>query len=144
MKASSMKLTVSTEEPQMEPAAPVERWGKDHWSTLAYIETRIVDHKGEPNREQMRCDVAIHPQFANRANRGLLPDKKYPTRLNDGTELPGHDDWSCMDDAEAVGFVVNNGTGLHRVYALTDAGTEVCNALREHKRKGGNFGEFRV
>jgi len=22
----------------------ISRWGKDHWSTLAYLETRVVDY----------------------------------------------------------------------------------------------------
>jgi hypothetical protein len=30
---------------------PIELWGKDHWTTLAYIETRCVDYDGVPNHD---------------------------------------------------------------------------------------------
>lgn len=43
---------------------PVEMWGKDHWSTFGYIETRCVDHDGVPDREHMRCDTDLHPGLA--------------------------------------------------------------------------------
>ena len=122
---------------------PIERWGKDHWSTFGYIETRIVDHKGVPSLAQMRCDPDIHPQFGCHADVGTEsdPDKRFPTRLNDG-ELTRHDDWSCLDDAEAVGFLENTGTGMHRVYRFTDEGLEVAQKLRAHKAEGGQFAEF--
>lgn len=115
------------------------RWGKDHWSTFAYIETRTVDYKGVPDKRHMRCDPALHPAHAHEGSRMGAPS---PTRLNDG-ELPDHDDWSCLDDAEAAGMLTSSGTGMFPVYALTEEGRRVADALREHKRQGGNFGNFR-
>lgn len=77
-------------------------FGKDHWSTFAYLETRIVDHNGIPNPEHMRVDIKIHPQFVNRAARDQ--DKPSPpTRLNDGSAVKDHDDWSCIDDLAEAG-----------------------------------------
>ena len=117
------------------PAAPMHLWGKDHWSTLAYIETRIVD------REHMRANPDLHPFFVNRAARST--DRKYPTRLNDGSELHPHDDWSCLDDCEAVGLVENIGTGVNRAYRLTEEGERCTAALRKHKADGKRFHDFR-
>lgn len=121
---------------------PTEKWGKDHWSCLAYIEGRIVDHKGVPNIENMRVDIDIHPQFDNRAAR-LQREKRYPTRLNDGTEVEKHDDWSCVDDMEAAGLLEWKGTGINPVFVLTDEGHRVAAALRKHKASGGQFKDFR-
>lgn len=118
------------------PVVTVDRWGKEHWSTFGYIETRIVDHEGVPSRGHMRCDRDLHPALDHGG--GMAP-----TRLFDGSTIPLHDDWSCLDDAEAAGFLTNVGTGLHRVYRLTDLGREVANALRAHKAAGGTFSTFR-
>lgn len=125
---------------------PVSRWGKDHWSTLAYIECRIVDHKGVPSRAHMRTDADLHPGLAGHTEHGVLTrtkeDRKYPTRLYDWTQLFDHDDWSCLEDAEEAHFLTSHGTGINPVYALTDRGRKVCAALRAHKGAGGQFATF--
>lgn len=121
-----------------EPIPPAD-WGRDHWSTFGYIEVRVVDHKGVPDRRHMRCDPALHPHLAHD---GSYHGGPYPTRLRDG-ERQSHDDWSCLDDAIAAGFVCGIGTGLHPVYALTPAGREAANALRAHKAAGGSFSTFK-
>lgn len=39
-------------------------WGRDHWSTLAFIETLCVDHHGglsDKHRRNMRCNPERHP-----------------------------------------------------------------------------------
>ncbi len=115
---------------------PPALWGSDHWSTFGYIETRIVDHEGVPSRGHMRCHRGIHAQFDHG---GGGP----PTRLATGSVDRPHDDWSCLDDAEAAGLVANVGTGTHRVYRLTDTGRKVAALLREHKGAGGSFSTFR-
>lgn len=124
---------------------PMSLWGKDHWSTLAYIETRIVDYKGQPDRSHMRCDPKRHPGLAGHVHAALSPslgDKNYPTRLKDGKELHDHDDWDCMEDAEAEGLLKWNGTGMYPVFVLTKKGRAICAALRRHKQDGGQFAEF--
>lgn len=133
---TTVKTTTSVVEEQ--PRIPIEKWGKDHWSTFAYLETRCVDHKGEIERRHMRCDSDRHPQFAHMPSE---MEQKYPTRYKDG-ELADHDDWDCLDDCELVGLVENKGTGLHRVYKLTALGRMVAAQLRQHKMDGGNFHTF--
>ena len=119
---------------------PISEWGKDHWSTFAYIETRIVDYRGEPDREQMRCDPKIHPHYANTANRSF-PDSRYPTLLKT-RGVWSHDDWSCLEDAVEAGLLIEKGTGLNPIYALTDYGKVVISKLREWKAAGNNFKDF--
>lgn len=120
---------------------PVELWGKDHWSTLAYVECRCVDHRGMLDRRNMRCDPELHPAHAHMP---WSPEQReaYGTRLVDGSSRTGHDDWSCVDDMEAAGHVVQEGTGLHPVLRLTSLGQAICAALRAHLAAGGTMTSF--
>ena len=132
---------------------PVAEWGKDHWSTLAYAETRIVDHRGLLNNDHMRADPDRHPNLALgavKASHGFKPTK-YPTRLKD-RELPDHDDWDCIEDMMREGMiVVTSKEGVdtlldyperHLTVALTEKGYEVAAQLRKHKAEGGGWGDF--
>ncbi len=138
---------------------PFDRWGKDHWSTLAYIETRIADRKGRLNVEHMRCDPRLHRAFTNRAN--IDSPGSYPTVLADGSKLDRHDDWSCAEDAIALGLLtmddeeaVERGNhydapdeflpGRSPKFSLTPRGLEVAALLRAHKASGGSFSTFRL
>lgn len=125
---------------------PIDRWGKDHWSTLAYIETRIVDHKGRLDMEHMRCDLRLHRSFTNRAN--IDCGGSYPTILADGSKLDRHDDWSCAEDAVALGLLtIDDEEATRRVrsprFSLTQRGLEIAALLRAHKARGGSFSTFR-
>jgi len=140
---------------------PMERWGKDHWSTLAYLECRIVDHRGRISHDHMRCHAGRHPAMLHAKRRGNLfgngDGSAYPTRLKDG-ELPDHDDYDCIDDMIAAGLVTVTMppapegvlvTGLveselmtRATYALTDEGRRLCAALRAHKAAGRNWATF--
>jgi hypothetical protein len=99
---------------------PVERWGKDHWTTFAYVETRWVDYRGMLSHDQMRCDRQRHPAFYSAKRRVIAfgtdaDGSRYPTRLKTETpgadgrwgtvELPGHDDYDCLDDAIRAGLI---------------------------------------
>ena len=130
---------------EMKPI-PMSRWGKDHWSTLAYLETLAVEKKGLaiPVKARMRTNEIRHPHL-----RGTLPmdmggalnGSSYPTRLKDG-EVKEHDDWDCVDDAVEEGLVEDVGTGLNRAYKFTKLGKQVMAKLRQHKMDGGNFPDF--
>lgn len=94
-----------TSVPPVEPA----RFGKDHWSTFAYVETRTVDYKGTIEHDHMRCDTDRHPMLALAGRRtgvvGFGPsDRKYPT-LAKGEQIENHDDYDCLDDLRAAGLL---------------------------------------
>lgn len=76
---------------------PMERWGKDHWSTFGYVETRCVDHDG-----MLAGNGSIDPHL--RGHDGPSAGWDYPTRLPDG-ELVGHDDIDCIVDAMIAGLI---------------------------------------
>ena len=52
-------------EPEYVPAGddrvPVEQWGRDHYSTLLYVEACAVDAKGRLEHDRMRCNRSRHP-----------------------------------------------------------------------------------
>ena len=122
---------------------PMELWGKDHWSTLGYIETRCVDHGGEVENDRMRTDSDRYPALVGPRVAMLGPSrKKYPTQLAGGKKLKNHDDWDCAADMEAAGLLKWEGTGLRPVFVLTKKGLQVSAQLREHKAGGGCFATF--
>lgn len=132
---------------------PKEFWGRDHKSTMLYIETRVVDHGGWVAPLHMRTDLARHPLFAEA--RSSFPMQasggQYPTRLNNGQVQENHDDWDCVLDAWAEGLVdvkspdkaywdvapgargPIRGKAQRVVVGLTDAGWAYCADLRRSK-----------
>lgn len=129
-----------------EPSDPSDyismlKWGVDHWSTLAYLETRAVDHKGIINNEHMRCDPRIHSPFAHRGSFSGN-GKECPTRLKGGEDMSNHDDWSCLEDMVAAGLIEAWFSESQAKIKLTDYGQSVANLLRVHKMNGGSFSSF--
>lgn len=112
---------------------PPELWARDHFTTVAYLQhTMRQDGWLRPSSEKMRqrpgtprrgMDSPLSPGWSTSAG--------YPTRLKGGVKLDplAHDDWSCLDDAEAIGILVSGGTGLHPAYKLTGEGRKVVGWL---------------
>ena len=130
---------------------PVERFGKDHWSLLAYVETRCVDsatNTGQLDPLRVRCNPKRHPLMA--VSRGFEPRRWEPsygsrlraTRTGRVPQLKTHDDWDCLDDLETAGLVevLSLVNGFVR---MTPSGLKVAAALRAHKAEGGVFATFR-
>jgi hypothetical protein len=138
-----IKMVVATPSVQAtgNPSVPVAQWGRDHWSTFAYLECRAVENMGVIDRERMRCDPKRHPGLANSANRSFA-GKVYPTILKDGSEKHDHDDWDCFEDLIEMGFVTWEGSGIHPVVKFTDKGFLMAASLRTHQANGGNFRNF--
>ena len=131
------------------PFVPLEQWGKDHYTTLLYAETRAVDYRGKLDNAHMRCDPRLHRDFANTNLGGQVIGGTSPTRLKEG-ELANHDDWSCLEDMAALGWVR---IWWHQAYRmpvggsvakieLTEEGWRQAHALRRHMASGGRSGEF--
>ena len=107
---------------------PMHLFGKDHWSTLGYLECRAVDNKGIIDNRHMRG------MYGN--------DVGYPTRLAGGVTLSDHSDFDCMEDLEEAGLLQNKGSGLNPLIKMTAKGSLVSAAIRAHKADGGSFGTF--
>lgn len=89
------------------PPIDMSLFGRDHWSTFAYIETRIVDHKGALSHAHMRCHPQRHPvmMHAKGSGMGVADGSDYPTILRGGEEARDHDDYDCVDDLIAAGLL---------------------------------------
>ena len=107
---------------------PPSEWGRDHWSTLLYIETRAVAYRGGIDRRHLRINGARHPGLAH-----VRGDFVHPTRLRAGRIEPEHDDWDCVEDMVAAEMVEIGGTGLSPIMRLTDFGWQVASRLRRDR-----------
>jgi len=124
------------------PFVSVGEFGRDHWSTLAYIETLNVDGNGKPALERMRCNPLRHPGLAaSRRDRGSW-ETSYSSKNKKGILLTGHDDFDCVNDMEKAGLVFVRGTGIDPFYGLTPDGWRVVGLLRQHKAGGGSYSNF--
>lgn len=124
---------------------PIEKWGQDHWSTFAYLESRAVNYRGEIDNRNMRCNNKLHRSFAHHH---APSNKEYPTRLKD-SELQNHDDWSCLEDMVAENLIrawfyrpMGEPFGGKAKIMLTDKGLLLAGLLRSHKAKGGKWATF--
>jgi len=139
-------------EPEGDQYIPPERWGRDHFQTLLYLETRAVDEKGIIDNRQMRCNPRLHRQFANIGYSGIIDGSKYPTRLKEG-EITNHDDWSCLDDLVKAGCVEayywddkpdELFGNFKALVVFTPLGLTMAASLRAHKANGGKLSEFQL
>src|SRR5277367_6377126 len=113
------------------PIILVGDFGRDHWSTLAYIECINVDGTGCPVLERMRCNPTRHPGLAA-AKRGpqAFWETSWSSHTKRGVMLTGHDDFDCVNDLEKAGLIVVHGTGINPVYRLTSDGWRTVGELR--------------
>jgi hypothetical protein len=126
---------------------PIELFGRDHWSTLCYLETRAVDYKGVIGNRHMRCDLSHHPTYEHECS--SLSDIS-PTRLkgclSDSDEilaLKNHDDWDCVDDFIAAGLVFLKHISICRAsITLSAVGWTIAGSLRKHRAEGSSFSNF--
>ena len=132
----------------------MERWGRDHWSVLALVESWCVEGVGgtpgygKPDFRKIQTNMNRHAGVLSYDPIFGQPEDgaHYGIRLRDGTELAGpeYDEWDCLDDAEREGLIENVGTGFNPVFKMTDRGNMVFGLLRSHKANGGSFGTFDV
>lgn len=137
-----------------------EQFGKDHWALLAYVETTCVDGAngfGHLDRSKMRCNEHKHPAFKSVIALASGWKLSYSSRLygffefaerNDpekaieaGLQLRDHDDWDCLEDLAAAGYV--KVLSLANAFIrMTDEGLRVTALLRAHKANGGQYAGF--
>lgn len=142
-------------------AVPIEQWGKDHWSTLAYVESRCVDHGGWLDGDHMRCNPRSHREFEGKRKTafgsGRYWKPEYSTRLRGHTEttlnqVEGHDDWDCLSDmlvlevafiVDRVGRIPGFPIGGERLcIALTGRGFALAGELRKHMAHERSYAAF--
>lgn len=126
--------TIAHSTPSEHPAlpVPVERWGKDHKTTLLYVESRCVDDGGTPGFPHLRTHASRHPHYLRSPG---VDGSRYGTRLGDGTTLAQHDDWDCIHDFVWHGLVRLRGDNLEPHFEMTEAGLAFTAELRAERAR---------
>jgi hypothetical protein len=127
------------------PITPVALWGRDHWTTLLYIESRCVDNAGLLDNQHMRTNARVHRKLLGDAQiRAGMGGEDHPTKLRNGDQIARHDDWSCIEEMVAHGLVTVResnttdqpfGGGKVRV-KLTEMGWRVASRIRRDRAEG--------
>lgn len=127
---------------------PREVWGKDHWSTLAYLETRCVDGGGlqivsDPRMRARRRHFRLLQEFRY-SQQAMCMDTTNGTRCCNGVVLSDHDDWDCVTDFSAEGLLQQPVEELEfgDNVRLNRRGLLLAGQLRTHKAVGGRFSTF--
>ncbi|ELP6118936.1 TPA: hypothetical protein I7730_15895 [Vibrio vulnificus] len=118
----------------------VSEFAKDHWALLAYVEDLCVNSPkgiGSIDKRRMRCNPNRHP---NESAKYQWKDE-YGSRIVGGKVVLGHDDWDCLDELEANGFV-EIVSMANLTVKMTDRGNDVTAMVRSHKAAGGNYADF--
>jgi hypothetical protein len=133
----------------------IDQFGRDHWSTLAYIDCVMIDCAGfqvgfDARMRQGRRHYRVMHEECPRPKRvgistaALVMDLEHSTVLRDGSKVAGHDDWHCVQDLATAGIFtarvedIQPGETLH----LSDFGRALANDLRAHKASGGSWKDF--
>ena len=112
---------------------PMRLWGRDHWTTILYVETCAVDNYGKIDNRRMRTDNDLHPVLSHHKS-----NAKCPTRLSGNTGvdpqlLEDHDDWSCLDDAQEEGLLTWKEDGHNATVKFTNVGWFIAGKLRRFR-----------
>lgn len=136
----------------------IEKFGRDHWSLLAYIEAICVDALGELgqiDRNKLRVNIQTHPALVGDIQaKAILAIEIPPYPYKHGTCLKGHteeepnvikehDDWDCLKDLDNAGLVevLTHTNGGVR---MTDRGIVIAAQVRAHKVRGGQYATFEI
>ena len=145
---------------------PEAQFGRDHFTSLAYVETVLVvcggflmgaDARMRLGRRHYRVMLQECPRPLRTGltrPETVVMDREQGSRLHDGTVVVGHDDWHCIQDmAEAGYFMTGKRNSPVQVATAEDIepkawlhlsprGREVLNALRDFKATGGSYAQF--
>ena len=145
----------------MKENTPADKFGKDHWSLLAYVEHCCVNGRdgfGKLDRRRLRCNPNNHMLagvYSNdtqwKLNHGTrsagffdFEERNDPEKaIAAGVQLLDHDDWDCLDDLEAAGYIEVLSL-VNGFVKMTVTGCDVAAKLRAHKAHGGQFAGFRL
>lgn len=144
-----------------EDLIPMTAWSKDHWSTLAYVESVMTECAGfqmglDPRMKSNRRNFRVMSQHCPRPKRpgsasgraassmAMPMDAAHATVVKGGQMVPNHDDWSCLQDMADEGLFTVGQDRLEprEMLHFSAKGIAIAAALRAHKANGGKFADF--
>lgn len=148
----------STEWAQHQPHAngtdkiKTKHWGRTHWDVLSFLHTCVEKDRGIVDADLMRCNPDLHREVGGLTANRTVSICRSPTRLV-GCQVDQHDDWSCLDDLAAEGFIeaeyqdkrknfhITFGFRKMRV-SMTEKGKQTSRTLREYRKSGFDLDKF--
>ena len=136
---------------------PIEYWGRDHWSLLAYIGSVMIEVAGfqvgfDERMRQNRRNYRVMMEECKKPKRisriapsgivGCMWKPEYTSRLNNGIS-ENHDDWSCVQDMVHFG-ILKGKCQPNEILHFTRKGRSLYNKLIKHKQTGGQFSNFSI
>lgn len=137
----------------------LKEFGKDHWSLLGYIESRVHSYNIAPNTGELdKNHLRINPDgdygviatpfkgLFNRTWKDSYGSRLFGYWKDDKTTDPdkqinNHDDVNCLNDLEAAGLI--EVLSLVNFYIkLTKKGIKMASELREWKNGGNHYSGF--
>jgi len=111
---------------------PLKSFGEDHWTLLAYIDVCCSGQTGRLEHRHLRRKATI---------KSSEPPLFKSSERETETQSLSYDDWDCLADLEAVGFIelVSYATGLVHIFP---GGLKAAAALRAHGERGESFKTF--
>lgn len=114
--------------------------GRDHRLMLLYCQSVEANHGGDVRHAATLGCMAGSSRVRDRRAGGTVASDgtrwggggwrpECGTRYDDGSTAPDHDDYDCVADLEAWGFLRDLGTGFQPVVVLTPKGHALCAAL---------------
>ncbi|MHB9005289.1 MAG: hypothetical protein ACYC6C_14800 [Coriobacteriia bacterium] len=135
----------------MSKIVPESNFGRDHLSTLLYIESVMVDYAGfdvgldakmRTHRDNWRRLSEREARHARGSKRDGAVSQN-GTLLRDTDSVKHHDDWDCLSDMAAAGyFDCDTPWQVGDDLRLSDRGAAVAHAFRRHRIRGGTYADF--
>lgn len=69
---------------------------------------------------------------------------EWSTKLNDGQQIFGHDDWCCLQDFAAEGLLSTDTVVPGKIIQLSSKGHDLVSRLRRHKQDGKMYESYRA
>ena len=147
-------MTMAEKHQDLENFIPVNEWGVDHWSTLAYIGTVMVDlgkfqvgydPRMRHGRRHHRVMIDQCPSPSRVSGVGIVGpvmSAEHGTRLKDKSVVERHDDWHCVQDMIDLGLFDQTEMEPSDILTFSDKGHALVAELTKHKSNGGKFVEF--
>ncbi len=137
----------------MSKIVPESNFGRDHLSTLVYVDSVMVDYAGfeigldarmRSHRDNWRWLSERDARHAHGSKRDGAVSQN-GTLLRNADIVKHHDDWDCLVDTAVAGYFDRETPWqVGDILRLSDRGAAVAHAFRRYRIHGGSYADFAV